>query len=46
MSRFLKMTIASVQQIPESEQEGIAALIFQELKNQKAVAWEDFDQII
>ena len=46
MTELLKKAIASVQQLPESEQDGIAAIIFQELEKKQAVAWDDFDQII
>ena len=46
MTELLKKAIASVQQLPESEQDGIAVIIFQELEKKQAVAWDDFDQII
>ena len=46
MSELLEKAIASVRELPESEQDGIAAMIFQELEKKQAVAWEDFDQII
>ena len=46
MSELLEKAIASVRKLPESEQDGIAAIIFQELEKKQAVAWDDFDQII
>ena len=46
MTELLEKAIASVRQLPESEQDGIAALIFQELERKQALAWDDFDQII
>ena len=46
MSELLEKAIASVRELPESEQDGIAAMIFQELEKKQAVAWDDFDQII
>ena len=46
MSELLKKAIASVRELPESEQDGIAAMILQELEKKQAVAWDDFDQII
>ena len=46
MSELLEKAIASVRELSESEQNGIAAMIFQELEKKQAVAWEDFDQII
>ena len=46
MSELLEKAIASVRELPESEQDGIAAIIFQELEKKQAVAWDDFDQII
>ena len=46
MSELLEKAIASVRELPESEQDGIAAIIFQELEKKQAVAWDNFDQII
>ena len=46
MSELLEKAIASVRELSESEQDGIATMIFQELEKKQAVAWEDFDQII
>ena len=46
MSELLEKAIASVRELSESEQDGIAAIIFQELEKKQAVAWDDFDQII
>ena len=46
MSELLKKAIASVRELSESEQDGIAAMILQELEKKQAVAWDDFDQII
>lgn len=46
MSELLEKAIASVRELSESEQDGIAAMIFQELEKKQAVAWDDFDQII
>ncbi|MFM2313386.1 MAG: hypothetical protein RLZZ04_2662 [Cyanobacteriota bacterium] len=46
MSELLKKAIASVRELPESEQDGIAAMILQELEKKQVVAWDDFDQII
>ena len=46
MSKLLEKAIASVRELPESEQDGIAAMIFQELEKKQTVAWDDFDQII
>ncbi len=46
MSELLEKAIASLRELPESEQDGIAAMIFQELEKKQAVAWDDFDQII
>ena len=46
MSELLEKAIASVRELSESEQDGIAAMILQELEKKQAVAWDDFDQII
>jgi len=46
MTELLERAIASVRQLPESEQDGIAAMILQKLEKKQAVAWDDFDQII
>jgi hypothetical protein len=46
MTELLEKAIASVRQLPESEQDGIAAMILQELEKKKVVAWDDFDQIM
>lgn len=46
MSELLEKAIASVRELPESEQDGIATIILQELEKKQAVAWDDFDQII
>ncbi len=46
MTELLEKAIASVRQLPESEQDGIAAIIFKELEKKQAVVWDDFDQII
>jgi hypothetical protein len=46
MTELLEKAIASVRQLPESEQDGIAAMILQELEKKQVVAWDDFDQII
>lgn len=46
MSELLEKAIASVRELPESEQDGIAAMILQELEKKQVVAWDDFDQII
>lgn len=46
MSELLEKAIASMRELPESEQDGIAAIILQELEKKQAVAWDDFDQII
>ena len=46
MTELLEKAIASVRELSESEQDGIAAIIFQELEKKQAVAWDDFDQII
>ncbi len=46
MSELLEKAIASLRELPESEQDGIAAMIFQELEKKQAVAWDDFDQIL
>ena len=46
MTELLERAIAEVKQLPESEQNRIAATIFKELEKKQAVAWDDFDQII
>jgi hypothetical protein len=46
MTELLEKAIASVRELTESEQDGIAAIILQELEKKQAVAWDDFDQII
>lgn len=46
MTELLEKAIASVRQLSESEQDGIAKAIFQELEKKQAVAWDDFDQIV
>lgn len=46
MTELLERAIASVRQLPESEQDGIAAMILKKLDKKQAVAWDDFDQII
>jgi hypothetical protein len=46
MTELLEKAIASVRQLPESEQDGIAAMILQELEKKKVVDWDDFDQIM
>ncbi|MEM7760682.1 MAG: hypothetical protein AAF298_21500 [Cyanobacteria bacterium P01_A01_bin.40] len=46
MTKLLEKAIASVRELSESEQDGIAKMILQELEKKQAVAWEDFDQII
>ncbi|MGL5940176.1 MAG: hypothetical protein ACRC2S_07270 [Waterburya sp.] len=46
MTELLEKAIASVRQLPESEQDGIATMILQELEKKQVVAWDDFDQII
>ena len=46
MSELLEKAIAQVRQLPESEQNGIAAIILRELEAKKAKFWSDFDQII
>lgn len=43
MSELLEKAIASVRQLPKSEQDGIAAIILKELEKKQAVAWNDFD---
>jgi ssDNA-specific exonuclease RecJ len=46
MTELLEKAIASVRQLTESEQDGIAAMILQELEKKQVVAWDDFDQIM
>ena len=46
MSELLEKAIAFLRELPESEQDGIAAMILQELEKKQAVAWDDFDRII
>ena len=46
MTELLEQAIASVQQLSESEQDGIAAMIFQEIETKQAMDWDEFDQII
>lgn len=46
MTELLERAIASVRQLPESEQDGIAAMILQELEKKQVVAWDDLEQII
>ena len=46
MTELLEQAIASVQQLSESEQDGIAAMIFQEIEKKQAMDWDEFDQII
>ncbi len=46
MTELLEKAIASVRQLSESEQDGIAAIIFKELEKKQAMVWDDFDQII
>lgn len=46
MTELLEKAIASVRQLPELEQDGIAAMILQELEKKKVVDWDDFDQIM
>jgi hypothetical protein len=46
MTEFLEKAIASVRQLPESEQDGIATIILRELEKKQAVAWDEFDQIL
>ena len=46
MTELLEKAIASVRQLSESEQNGIAEMIIKELEKKEAVAWDEFDQII
>jgi hypothetical protein len=46
MTELLEQAIASVRQLPESEQDGIATIILRELEKKQAVAWDEFDQIL
>lgn len=47
MTELLEKAIASVRQLPESEQNVIAKMILKQLeKKEEAVAWDEFDQII
>jgi hypothetical protein len=46
MSELLEKAIAQVRQLPESEQNGIAAMILRELEAKKPEFWDDFDQIL
>lgn len=44
MTELLEQAIALVQQLPESEQDSIAAMIFQEVE--KAIACDDLGQLL
>ncbi len=46
MTELLEKAIASVRQLSESEQNGIAEMILKELEKKEVVAWDEFDQII
>ena len=48
MTKLLEKVIAQVRQLPESEQNQIAAMLIKQLefKSKEDVFWDEFDQII
>jgi hypothetical protein len=46
MTKLLDEAIAQVRQLPEAEQNKIAAMLIQELESREDVFWDEFDQIL
>jgi hypothetical protein len=46
MTKLLEEAIAQVRQLPEAEQNKIAAMLIQELESREDVFWDEFDQIL
>jgi hypothetical protein len=46
MTKLLDEAIAQVRQLPEAEQNKIAAMLIQELESREDVFWDEFEQIL
>lgn len=46
MTKLLEAAIAQVRQLPEAEQNKIAAMLIQHLESREDVFWDEFDQIL
>jgi hypothetical protein len=46
MTKLLDEAIAQVRQLPESEQNKIAAMLIKQLESREDVFWDEFDQIL
>lgn len=46
MTKLLEEAIAQVRQLPESEQNKIAAMLIKQIESREDIFWEEFDQIL
>ena len=46
MTQLLEFAIAKLRQLPEAEQDGMAAMIIEELESSKNPFWDELDSIL
>lgn len=46
MTKLLEEAISQIRQLPESEQNKIAAMLIKQIESREDIFWEEFDQIL